>query len=223
MTIEGDTLLVATGRVANLGPLETEKAGVETGKAGVGVDARLRTTADGVWAAGDVTGALMFTHVAEYHGRLVVRNEFFRRASKVDYSVVPWVIFSEPELAHVGLTEREARERHGDGVRIWRCRYADLARAISDGETHGMVKLITDAKGKILGGHILGHESGSVIAEVALAMKHGISAAELGNVVHAHPTYPDAIRQAADDYNRSEFTGLPRRTPTTNEKETSDR
>jgi pyruvate/2-oxoglutarate dehydrogenase complex dihydrolipoamide dehydrogenase (E3) component len=207
VTVEAEALLVATGRASNVALLESEKAGVETGKSGVVVDERLRTTADGVWAAGDVTGGLRFTHVADYQARLVVRNAFFPLASKADYSAVPWVTFTEPELAHVGLTEREARERHGDGVRVWRRPFDDVDRAITDGETQGMVKLITDRKGKILGGHILGHGAGNFIGEVVLAMKHGIPAGKLGSAIHAYPTYPEAIKQAAGDYYKSRFRG----------------
>jgi pyruvate/2-oxoglutarate dehydrogenase complex dihydrolipoamide dehydrogenase (E3) component len=205
--VEGDTLLVATGRVSNVALLETENAGVETGKSGVVVDERLRTTGGGVWAAGDVTGGLRFTHVADYQARLVVRNAFFPLASKADYSAVPWVTFTEPELAHVGLTEREARERHGDGVRVWKRRFDDVDRAMADGEPHGMVKLVTDRKGKILGGHILGHGAGNLIGEVVLAMNHGIPAGKLGNTIHAYPTYPEAIKQAAEGYYKSRFRG----------------
>jgi pyruvate/2-oxoglutarate dehydrogenase complex dihydrolipoamide dehydrogenase (E3) component len=107
----------------------------------------------------------------------------------------------------VGLTEREARDRHGDGVQIWRRSFHDVDRAITDGETSGMVKLITDRRGKILGGHILGHGAGNLVGEVALAMKHGISAAKLGTAIHAYPTYPEAIKQAAEAYYKSRFRG----------------
>jgi pyruvate/2-oxoglutarate dehydrogenase complex dihydrolipoamide dehydrogenase (E3) component len=208
VVVEGDALLVATGRVSNVALLETEKAGVETGKSGVVVDDRLRTTADGVWAAGDVTGGLHFTHVADYQARLVVRNAFFPLAAKADYFAVPWVTFTDPELAHVGVTEREARERHGDGVRVWTRPFGDVDRAIADGETTGMVKLVTDRRGKILGGHVLGHGAGNMIGEVALAIKHGIPAGKLGTTTHAYPTYPEAIKQAAEGYYKSRFQGV---------------
>ncbi|HUF26188.1 MAG TPA: mercuric reductase [Gemmatimonadaceae bacterium] len=210
VTVEGDALLVATGRTSNVASLEAEKGGVETGKSGVVVDERLRTTADGVWAAGDVTGGLRFTHVADFEARLVIRNAFFPFTSRADYSAVPWVTFTEPELAHVGLTENEARERRGDDVRVWRRPFAELDRAIADGEPHGMVKLVTDRKGRILGGHVLGHGAGNLIGEITLAMKHGIGAGKLGNTVHAYPTYPEAIRQAAEGYYKSRFTGAVR-------------
>jgi pyruvate/2-oxoglutarate dehydrogenase complex dihydrolipoamide dehydrogenase (E3) component len=204
---EGDALLVATGRMPNLESLDLAKAGVEVTKPGVVVDDTLRTTARGVWAAGDCIGPLRFTHVADYQARLVVRNAFFPFHSKADYSVVPWVTFSEPELAHVGLTEREARERLGSDVRVWRREFNDVDRAIVDGNTDGLVKLITDRKGRIVGGHILGHGAGNMIGEVVLAMKHGISASALGNTIHAYPTYPEAIRQAAEGHRKSRFRG----------------
>ena len=206
-SLDGDTLLVATGRASSVASLETAQAGVETGKQGIVVDQQLRTTADGVWAAGDVTGGLRFTHVADYEARLVIRNAFFPFASKADYSVVPWVTFTEPELAHVGLTELEAREQHGDSIGVWRRPFRDVDRAIADDEVEGLVKLITDRRGRILGGHVLGHGAGSLIAEITLAMKQGISASALGNTIHAYPTYPEAIRHAAEGYNKSRLRG----------------
>ena len=204
---EGDALLVATGRVSNVASLDAGRGSIETGPQGIIVDKRLRTTAPGVWAAGDVTGGLRFTHVADYEARLVLRNAFFPLSASADYSAVPWVTFTEPELAHLGLTEREARERHGDSVRVWRRPFDDMDRAIADGHPHGMVKLVTDRKGKILGGHILGHGAGNMIGEIAVAMRHGISASKIGNTIHAYPTYPEAIKQAAEGYVKSRFTG----------------
>jgi Pyruvate/2-oxoglutarate dehydrogenase complex, dihydrolipoamide dehydrogenase (E3) component, and related enzymes len=198
---------VATGREPRHDALEVGRAGVEATKAGITVDAGLRTTADGVWAAGDCVGPLRFTHVADYHARLVIRNAFFPFTSKADYSTVPWVTFTDPELAHVGLTEEEARIAHGDGLRVWRRSFNDVDRAIADGETTGMVKLITTPRGRILGGHILGHGAGNMIGEITLAMKHGISAQKLGNTIHPYPTYPEAIKQAAEQYTKSRFTG----------------
>ncbi len=208
---EGDALLVATGRTPNLASLDLEKAGVQATKDGIVVDDQLRTTARGVWAAGDCIGPLRFTHVADYQARLVIRNAFFPFHSSVDYSAVPWVTFTEPELAHVGLTEKEARERFSGDVRIWRRAFSDVDRAIVDGRPEGLVKLVTDRKGRILGGHILGHGAGNLIGEIVLAMKHGISAGALGNTMHAYPTYPEAIRQAAESYTRSRFTGIVQR------------
>lgn len=207
ITVRGDALLVATGRASNVASLDLAKGGIATSRDGLTVDEHLRTTAAGVWAAGDVIGALRFTHIADYHARLVIRNAFFPFPAKVDYSVVPWVTFTEPELARVGLTEAEARDRLGDRIGVWRRPFDDTDRAITDGETHGLVKLVTDHRGRILGGHVLGHGAGGLIAEVALAMKHGISASKLGNTMHAYPTYPEAVKQAAEQYYKSKFTG----------------
>lgn len=206
-TLDGDALLVATGRTARLEALELARGGVEGGAQGITVDAALRTTARGVWAAGDCVGPLRFTHVADFQARLVIRNALFPFTRKADYAVVPWVTFTDPELAHVGLTESEARERYGDRVRVWRRPFAEVDRAVTDGETTGLVKLVTTLHGRILGGHVLGHGAGSLIGEIALAMKHGISASALGNTLHPYPTYPEAIRQAAELYTRSRFTG----------------
>lgn len=210
-SLGSDALLVATGRQARTDGIGLEAAGVEFTADGITVDDRLRTTARGIWAAGDVTGGPPFTHVADQQARLVVRNALFPLTSRIDYRAVPWVTFTDPELARIGLTEREAVERHGSGVRVWRKPFADFDRAITDGETAGLVKIVTDARGRILGAHILGAGAGSMIAEIALAMRHDIPIRALGALVHAYPTRPDAIRQAALGFDKARFTGRVRR------------
>ena len=204
---DGDALLLATGRSANVGLLDANRAGIATGPDGIVTNDRLRTTADGVWAAGDVTGGLRFTHVADYEARLVLRNAFFPYSSGADYSAVPWVTFTDPELAHVGLTELEARDRLGDGMRVWRKAFGESDRAIADGHASGLVKLIADRRGRLVGGHVLGHGAGSVIGEIAVALKHRVSVSRLGSTIHAYPTYPEAIRQAAEGHVKSRFRG----------------
>jgi pyruvate/2-oxoglutarate dehydrogenase complex dihydrolipoamide dehydrogenase (E3) component len=204
----GDALLVATGRAANVETLELGRAGVELRDGNVAVDARLRTAVPHIWAAGDVIGGLRFTHVADHEARTVVRNALFPLSSRIRYDVVPWVIFTDPELAHVGLTEREARERHGEDVRVWTRPFDDLDRAIADGRPDGMVKLVTTASGRLLGGHVLGYHAGSLIATIALAMRHGLGAKAIASTIHAYPTHPEAIRQAADAWYRSRLTGF---------------
>jgi pyruvate/2-oxoglutarate dehydrogenase complex dihydrolipoamide dehydrogenase (E3) component len=204
----GDALLVATGRRGRIDELELSVPGIVTDNGSVTVDDRLRTNVPNIWGAGDVVGGLRFTHVADYEARTVVRNALFPFSARRDYRVVPWVIFTDPELAHVGLTERQARERHGEEVRVFRRPLDDLDRAIVDGQTAGMVKLITDRGGRLLGAHILGYGAGNMIAELALAMKHGLGAAQLSATIHPYPTYPEAIKQAADAWYRSRLTGL---------------
>jgi pyruvate/2-oxoglutarate dehydrogenase complex dihydrolipoamide dehydrogenase (E3) component len=205
-----DTLLLATGRSPELAPLELSRAGVDATGEGIAVDRTLRTTAAGVWASGDCVGPLHFTHVADYQSRLVVRNAFVPLAARADYRAVPWVIYTQPELAHVGLTEAEARARHGDQVRVWRRPLAELDRAVTDGHTDGLVKLVTDPRGRILGGHILAPRAGEMIMEVTLAMRRGLPAAALATLVHPYPTYGEATRQAADGFYKSRFTGTAR-------------
>lgn len=206
-SVEGDALLVATGRRSRTEGFGLEEVGVRTGKEGIEVDERLRTSVPGVWACGDVIGGLRFTHVADAEARLVLRNALFPLSAKRDYRVVPWVTFTEPELAHVGLTEEEARERLGSGVRVFRRPWDDLDRALADGSDVGMLKLVCDAKGRIVGGHVLGRGAGEVIHEIALAMQQKLGAPALANLVHAYPTYSEAARQAAHEYVKSRFAG----------------
>ena len=205
--IGGTHLLVATGRESRTDTMALEAGGVAVGHDGVQVDAHLRTTAAGVWACGDCIGGPRFTHAADMQARLVIRNAFFPFKGPMDYSAMPWVTYTDPELAHVGLTEREARERHGDGVRVFSKRFDDVDRAIAEGETAGLVKLVTTSKGRVVGGHILGAGAGDMIGEVALAVKQKLSVTALGNLVHSYPSMPEAIRQAAEGYNKARFTG----------------
>lgn len=208
VTLQGDALLVATGRAPNVATLDLANGAIEANKHGIIVAHTLKTTASDVWAAGDCVGPLRFTHVADYQARLVVRNAFFPFARKARYDAVPWVTYTAPELAHVGLTENEAREKYGDSVRVWRRKFSDVDRAVTDGHTDGMVKLITSPRGKILGGHILGYGAGNMIGEITMAMGNGLAATKLANTIHPYPTYPEAIKQAADDFQKSRFTGL---------------
>ncbi len=204
--VSGDQLLVATGKLPHTASLGLEEAGVALDERGaVRVDARLRTTAPGVWAAGDVTGKLFFTHVADYQARLLVRNMFFPFPARADYSRVPWATFTDPTLARVGLTEAEARERHGDRIGVYRYVLDDLDRAITDRDARGLVKLVTDARGRVLGGHILGSQADALIHEVALAMRAGVKVGGLSQMVHVYPTWPEGLRRAADGYYREKF------------------
>lgn len=208
LVLEGDTMLVATGRAPVVDSLELARGGVDATERGLAVRRTLATTARGVWAAGDCVGPLRFTHVADYQARLVVRNAFFPFPRPADYRVVPRVTFTAPELASVGLTEQEARERHGSAVRVWRRPFDDVDRAVVDGNPAGLVKLITGRGGRILGAHVLGHGAGNIIETLVLAMARGIPATALATTIHAYPTYPEAIQQAARGYYVSHYTGL---------------
>jgi pyruvate/2-oxoglutarate dehydrogenase complex dihydrolipoamide dehydrogenase (E3) component len=209
--VDAESLLIAAGRRANTDTLDLDDAGVAYNENGLRLDKYLRTNIHNIWGVGDVTGAPRFTHVADYQARLVLRNALFPLKSAADYSVVPWAIYTHPEIAHVGLTEKQARDRHGDSIQVWRKSFVELDRAIADGQTNGLVKIITDKRGHILGGHILGTHASSMIAEIALAMKRSIRLADLASVIHAYPTYPESVKHTADAFVRSRFRGIAKR------------
>jgi pyruvate/2-oxoglutarate dehydrogenase complex dihydrolipoamide dehydrogenase (E3) component len=211
-TFTASALLIATGRKANTDALQLDAVGVAQDHNGVRVDKYLRTNVRNIWAIGDVVaGTPRFTHVADYQARLVLRNALFPGRSAADYASVPWAIYTQPELAHIGLTEAEARARYGEHVRVWRKPLSELDRAIADGLTEGLLKIVTDPKGKILGGHMLGAQASTVLGEIALAMKTGVPLGKLSGIMHAYPTYPEAIKHIGDAYVRSGFKGLARR------------
>lgn len=203
-SISGDALLVATGRRPNVDGLGLEEVGVRVGREGVDVDAHLRTSVTSVYAAGDVTGILPFTHVAAYQGRLAARSALGKGTS-ASYRAVPWVIFTDPEIAHVGLTEPEARKRHGDDVHIATLPLTAVDRAVITGETGGIIKVITKGNpvighaggGAILGAHIIGPGAGELIHEFVLAMQMHSFAARLVQAMHAYPSMSIGVQQAA--------------------------
>jgi pyruvate/2-oxoglutarate dehydrogenase complex dihydrolipoamide dehydrogenase (E3) component len=200
--VTGDALLVATGRRPSIDGLELETAGVRVTRAGIQVDARLRTTVASVFAAGDVTGILPFTHAAAYQGRIAGTNAVGKRAT-ADYRVAPWVIFTQPEIGHVGLTEAEARAAHAD-VRTARLPFSAVDRAVIQGEPVGLIKVITGRKallrhaggGEVLGAHIVGPGAGELIHEFALAMQTRAFAGRIAQTIHAYPTLSLGVQQA---------------------------
>ncbi|MBW2276633.1 MAG: FAD-dependent oxidoreductase [Deltaproteobacteria bacterium] len=196
--VEADAILVAAGRRPRFDGLGLEAAGVEIGKRGIAIDSTLRTTAKNIWAAGDCVGQMQFTHFAEAQARVAVRNALFTGSSKFDGEVMPWTTFADPELAHVGLTEEQAREAHGDRAQVYRYSYADLDRAITEGEGFGLAKVVCDTKGKILGASMLGPHSGEAISEIVVAMNQGIGLSELAKSVHPYPTMNRIVRRLGD-------------------------
>jgi pyruvate/2-oxoglutarate dehydrogenase complex dihydrolipoamide dehydrogenase (E3) component len=202
-SVEADALLVAAGRRPNTDDLGLTTAGVRVTPAGIAVDDRLRTTAPGVFAAGDVTGILPFTHVAAYQGRIAGRNATGGR-DRARYRVVPWVTFTDPEIAHVGLTEPEARSRHRD-VRTALLPYSAVDRAVIRREPRGLIKLVTGRKpllghvggGELLGAHLIGPGAGELIHECAVLMQTRAFAGRLAQAIHAYPTMSLGVQQAA--------------------------
>jgi pyruvate/2-oxoglutarate dehydrogenase complex dihydrolipoamide dehydrogenase (E3) component len=191
-------IFVGAGRAANVEGLGLEAAGVKLGPDGVVVDGGQRTSVKSIYAAGDVAGGPRFTHAAGYEAARAVRNMFFPGSSRGSY-LVPWCTFTDPELAHAGLTEAKARAQHGAGaVRVWRQDLAHSDRARAEGSADGELRIVT-AKGRIVGAHVLAPNAGEVIGELALAIERKLKLAELANVVHVYPTIALAIQQLAGE------------------------
>ena len=196
-SVECDTILVAVGRRAAVEGMNLERAGVQLTAACVQVDPYLRTSAPHIWAAGDVGGGYMFTHVASYEGHLAAQNAFTDTPEPFDHRVVPRCTYIEPEVASIGLTEREAVAR-GMIVQTHSFSFADLDRAIIAGEAKGVVKLVVDAyDGLIAGAHIIGPDASSVIAEIAVCMKNHVPLSGIADTMHAYPSFPEAVEAAA--------------------------
>ncbi|MBA2327697.1 MAG: FAD-dependent oxidoreductase [Actinobacteria bacterium] len=192
-----DELLVAVGRVPNMQNLGLEELGIKTERKGIVVDNRGRTTVDTVYVAGDLAGRFLFTHAAAYEGVRAVRDMFFPGKGKVVASV-PWCTFTDPELAHAGLTEAEAREQHGDDIEVWHQDLEHNDRARADGAAEGAIMIVTDKK-KIVGAHILAPAAGEMIHEFALAIEEGVKLSELSQFMHVYPTVSTSIGQLAGE------------------------
>jgi pyruvate/2-oxoglutarate dehydrogenase complex dihydrolipoamide dehydrogenase (E3) component len=195
-----DEVFVASGRRGNTEDLGLDVAGVKVERSWVVVDKFLQTTAPRVWAAGDVHGGMQFTHVAAYEAVKLVRNMLFPGKSAVDYSDVPWALYTDPEVGHIGLTESEARKKHGDDVRVYKVEMHDVDRAVVDRVPAGLIKLVCDRKGRILGAHILGSNASTVIEEIVLARRKGMKVSELAQRISSYPSLADGVQKAASLY-----------------------
>jgi len=195
-TIEGSHLLIAAGRRPNLEGLDLEAAGIKHGPRGIIVNKGLRTRNRKVYAIGDVAGGLQFTHVANYHAGLVIRNALFRLPARANDDVIPWVTFTVPELAQVGLTEAAARERHRT-IRVLRWPYHENDRAQTERETHGHIKVVTAKNGRILGATIVGAHAGELITTWALAISQGLKIRALTGIIVPYPTFAEVGKRAA--------------------------
>ena len=188
-----DQFLVAVGRKPALDTLRLEAAGVLHNERGIPTDPTLRTNVAHIWAAGDITSRYPFTHVASDQGALAARNAFSIEPVAFDDRVIPWVTYTDPELARVGQTEAELREA-GIEYRVGRVNFDKLDRAITDNQTVGSVTLLADADGRILGGHILGANAGELIAPIVYAMRFGLTAKMMAEAILPYPTLAEAVR-----------------------------
>jgi pyruvate/2-oxoglutarate dehydrogenase complex dihydrolipoamide dehydrogenase (E3) component len=200
--LEADEILVSTGRQPNIEGLNLESAGVTYDKQRIITDEYLRTSAPHIFAAGDVTAHFPFTHMAAYEASVVIRNAlFWPFLQKTDFRVVPWTTFTDPEVARVGLTEKEAQEKFGSAhVQIYRTNFVDNDRAQAEEEARGFAKIICSGrKNEIVGAHIVGPHAGELIHEVVLAMKQRLSITALGSMIHVYPTLTQINQQAGVD------------------------
>jgi len=198
--IVGSHILVAAGRRPNVMGLGLEHAGVNFSPKGIETDRRLRTSNKRIFAIGDVAGGLQFTHVAGYHAGIVIRNAVFKLPAKVKLDHVPWVTYTDPELSQAGLTEAQAREQFGDAVKVLKWDFAENDRAQAEGETEGLIKVVTTSKGKILGAGIVGPRAGELIAPWVLAMEQGLKIGAMASTIAPYPTLGEISKRVAGSY-----------------------
>lgn len=197
----GSHLLVAAGRRANLAGLDLDKAGIATdARGGLIVDRRLRTSNRRVYAVGDAAGGPQFTHVAGYHAGIVIRNALFRLPAKVDYRALPWVTYTDPELAQVGMTEAQALAAYPGEVQVLRWPFHENDRAQAERETHGLVKVLARKNGQVLGASILGSHAGELIQSWCLALSGNLKLATLAGFIAPYPTLGEASKRAAGSF-----------------------
>jgi len=199
--LQGSHILVAAGRKANVDNLGLEEAGVAYTQNGITVDARLRSVSNSrVYAAGDVAGGLQFTHLAGYHAGIIIRNVLFRIPAKATPAAMPWVTFTDPELAQVGLSEAEARAKHGDTIKLLRAEFGSNDRAQAELETEGFLKAIVDKSGRILGATIVGSHAGELILPWVLAISQRLRIGAMAGIIAPYPTLSEISKRAAGSY-----------------------
>jgi len=201
-----DEILVGVGRRPNVEGLGLEAVGVTAEKTGVKVNDRLQTTNPRIYAAGDICSPYKFTHAADFQARIVIQNALFVGRARASALTIPWCTYTDPEIAHVGLYEREATAR-GIRIKAFVQELNDVDRAILDGETKGLVKMHVQAgTDKILGATVVARHAGEMLPEITLAMTHRLGLGKIGTTIHTYPTQAEAIRKIGDQYNRTRLT-----------------
>ncbi len=198
--IVGSHLLIAAGRLPNLDGLNLESAGVAYNRKGIEVDARLRTTNKKIFAIGDIAGPYQFTHMAGYHAGIVIRNILFKLPAKVDYRAVPWVTYTDPELAHVGMTEAQAKESQPSDFNILRWPFHENDRAQAERETEGLIKVVTSKRGKVLGATIVGPRAGELLMPWVMAVSGKQKIGTMAGLIAPYPTLGEVSKRAAGSY-----------------------
>jgi len=201
-TLAGSHLLLAAGRKANIDDLGLEKARIKLNGGAIRVNKGMKTSNRRVYAIGDVVGGLQFTHVAGYHASLVVRNALFGLRARQKNDIIPWAIYCDPEIAEVGLCEREAKARLGGNFKIMRASFAQNDRAQAEGRTEGLVKLIAGKNGRILGAGIAGVNAGELISFFAFAIANRMKVSSLTRFVAPYPTLSEIVKRLGNDFYR---------------------
>jgi pyruvate/2-oxoglutarate dehydrogenase complex dihydrolipoamide dehydrogenase (E3) component len=198
--VSGSHLFIATGRMPRTSGLGLDAAGIAYDKNGIIVDGHLQTTARGVYAIGDVVDGPRFTHVASYHAGIVIRNALFRLPARVDYRSLPWVTYTDPELAQVGMTEQQARKRYGEKARIVRVPYATNDRAQTERHTEGMLKLVADRRGHVLGVSVLGAHAGELVHLWVMAIERKLKLRHVAQMLAPYPTWGELDKSTAAEF-----------------------
>jgi mercury(II) reductase len=205
--VAADEILVGAGRAPNVAGFGLEAAGVEYDELhGITVDDRMRTTNRRIFAAGDVASSFKFTHMADATARIVIRNALFCGRDRMSALTVPWCTYTDPEIGHVGLYEREAHKR-GIAVKTFVQDLRDIDRAVVDGETSGLVKIHVRKGGdQIIGATLVARHAGEMLSELTLAIARGVGLGAVATVIHPYPTQAEAIKKVADAFNRTRLT-----------------
>jgi len=207
--VEGDMLLAAVGRAPNVEGLDLDKAGVMFSPDGIPVNEHLQTNVKHIYAAGDCTGGMQFTHFAGWQAFQAARNALLVGSARGFSEVVPWCTFTDPEVAHVGLTAAEARAKHGDAVKILYRDASQNDRAVCENDLDGFIKIVHLSDGQILGATIVAARAGEMITECALALQHNLKIGDIASTIHAYPTYSSAIQiLASEEAIRETFAGF---------------
>ncbi|ASF38636.1 pyridine nucleotide-disulfide oxidoreductase [Halobacillus halophilus] len=200
-----EKLLVATGRKANIDGLGLEQAGVETSNGSIAVDAAMRTTQRHIYAVGDCNGSMPFTHVAGMEGKIAVSNAVFGLSRKASYEKVPWVVYTGPEIYHLGLTEEEAKEQYGEKLLTFKTKLADNDRFMAERHTDGLVKVLTTNRGRIVGAHAIGEGAGEWMQEIGTVQALNKKFQAISNIIHPYPAKNNVVTQTADLYWREKL------------------
>lgn len=208
-TIEASHILLATGRTPNSASLSLDRAGVRLDRAAVTVDERCRTNVRHIYAAGDVTGRHAFTHMAEHMAKTAITNIAIKLPKRMEDNTIPWVTYTDPEVAALGSSEQELTSR-GVHFDVYEFPYGKVDRALAEGQLPGLIRVFARPRdGKIYGASIVGKGAGDIVGELAVAMSNGVSLRKLSDTIHAYPTYALGVRRAADQwYVRKQSLGL---------------